>query len=70
MKFFRTAFFPALLLMASNVSAQAPEMADPMRSNGKIYVVVAVAAIAVLTMGLFMINLERRISKMEKKQGN
>ncbi len=70
MKFIRTAFFPALLLIAGNVSAQAPEMADTMRSNGKIYVVVVVAAIAVLIMGLFMINLERRMRKMEKKQGN
>jgi K+-transporting ATPase A subunit len=45
---------------------QAPEMADTMRSNGKIYVVVLVLATIFVGIVAFLIHLERRIKKMEQ----
>jgi len=49
------------------LNAQNSIMADTMRTDGKIYVVVAVASIVVLVLGLFMINLDRKVSRIEKK---
>ena len=46
------------------------EMADVMRSNGKIYVVVAVAAVVMLGIIIYMITLDRKISGLEKKIEN
>jgi CcmD family protein len=43
-----------------------PEMADLMRSNGKIYVVVVVAALVFIGITIYLINLDRRIKKLEK----
>jgi hypothetical protein len=43
------------------------EMADIMRSNGKIYVVVAVAAIVMTGLIIYMITLDRKITSIEKK---
>jgi succinate dehydrogenase/fumarate reductase cytochrome b subunit len=43
------------------------EMADAMRSNGKIYVVVAVLVVIFLGMIIYLINLDRKISKLEKE---
>ena len=46
----------------------APEMADVMRSNGKIYVVVVVAAIVFLGIVIYLINIDRKIRKIENKE--
>ena len=43
------------------------EMADLMRSNGKIYVVVAVALIVMLGLIIYVISLDRKVNKIEKK---
>ena len=43
------------------------EMADVMRSNGKIYVVVGVVAIVFAGLIIFMVNTERKISKLEQE---
>ena len=43
------------------------EMAGLMRSNGKIYVVVAVLVIILTGLILYVIRLDRKISKMEKE---
>lgn len=43
------------------------EMADVMRSEGKIYVVVAVAAIVMLGILTYLIFLDRKISRLEEK---
>jgi CcmD family protein len=42
------------------------EMADTMRSNGKIYVVVAVLTIIFLGIILYILRLEKRIKQLEK----
>lgn len=42
------------------------EMADTFRSNGKIYVVVAVMLVILAGIILYLIRLDRKISKLEK----
>jgi CcmD family protein len=42
------------------------EMADSMRSNGKIYVVVAVLTIIFLGIIFYIVRLEKRIKQLEK----
>ena len=42
------------------------EMADTMRSNGKIYVVVAVILTILAMLILYLVRLDRKISRLEK----
>ena len=42
------------------------EMADALRSNGKIYIVVLVLLIVLLGVLVFLINIDRRIKKLEE----
>lgn len=44
------------------------EMADTMRGNGRIYVVVAVALTILAGLVLYVFRLDRKISKLEKGQ--
>jgi predicted transporter len=44
------------------------EMADLMRSNGRIYVVVAVMLTILIGLILYVMRLDKKISKMEKQQ--
>jgi hypothetical protein len=58
-----------LFLMLSSLLMAQPaevEMADGMRSNGKIYVVVAVLSTILAGLILYLISLDRRIGKMER----
>ncbi len=56
------------LFMSSLLFAQdKPEMADIMRSNGKIYVVVAVCLIILIGLFLYVMMLDRKIRKMENE---
>ncbi len=48
-------------------SDEKPQMAVGMRSNGKIYVVVAVVVTILLGVVLYLINLDRKISRLEKE---
>ena len=55
------------LLMSSFLFAQdKAEMADVMRSNGKIYVVVAVCLMILIGLFLYVMMLDRKMRKMEK----
>jgi CcmD family protein len=54
-----------LILLAQD-GTNTVEMADKMRSNGKIYVVVAVMLIIFAGIILYLIRLDRKISKLEK----
>ena len=42
------------------------EMADVMRSNGKIYVVVAVCLTILIGLILYMFSIDKKISRLEK----
>lgn len=59
-----------LLLSLLGLSSFAQEdnvaMADTMRSNGKIYVVIAVIVTIFAGIILYLIRLDRKISKLEK----
>ena len=43
------------------------EMADQMRSNGRIYVVVAVVVTILIGLLLYVFRLDRKLSKLEKE---
>ncbi|WP_394990197.1 CcmD family protein [Emticicia sp.] len=58
--------FLILLLTSTNLFAQEVEMADQMRSDGKIWVVVAVIAIVFAGIITYLVLLDRKISKIEK----
>lgn len=65
MKRFSTHIFYILLFVAMPALSQAQDMADGMRANGKIYVVVSVLATIFAGIFFFLIYLERKIKKME-----
>ena len=44
------------------------EMADAFRADGKIYVVVAILSIVFTGIVLYLIRLDRKVSRMEKEQ--
>jgi len=58
-----------LLLLTSFLFAQDVEMADGMRSSGKIYVVVGGLITILLGILLFLIILDRKVSDIEKRIG-
>ena len=43
------------------------EMADTMRSNGKIYIVVAVCLTILIGLFLYVFSLDRKLTKLEKE---
>lgn len=55
-----------LLLNAAAFAQEKPEMADVMRSNGKIYVVVAVCLTILIGLFIYVFIVDRKISKLEK----
>ena len=57
-----------LLVLATITSANAQtESPDFMRSTGKIYVVIAVLCIIFIGIVLFLINLDRKLTRLEKE---
>jgi len=62
----------AVLSLTLNAQDQQPAMADTMRSDGKIYVVITVLSIIFLALAGFLVVIERRVKKLEdelKKNG-
>jgi CcmD family protein len=61
----------ALFMLINTVSVFAQdngvEMADMLRSNGKIYVVVVCIVIILLGLLVYLFSLDRRLKKIEKK---
>jgi len=58
----------ALTIIYVNALAQdKPEMADTMRSNGKIYVVVGVILIVLFGLIGYLFAIERKVKKLEQK---
>lgn len=62
---FAGCLFCSTLLFAQEAK---PEMADVMRSNGKIYVVVAVCLTILIGLFIYVFLLDRKISRMEKNK--
>jgi CcmD family protein len=58
-----------LALVCTTVFAQTPdkpEMADLLRSSGKIYVVVATLSIIFVGLAIYLFSIDRRLKKIEK----
>lgn len=51
----------------SHLAGAQPEMADTMRSEGKIYVVVAILLIIFAGLIAYLVTLDRKVTRMEKK---
>jgi hypothetical protein len=68
-KFRKFVCFLATVLFTITAQAQSAtvEGEDLMRSNGKIYVVVAVVLTIVIGLLAYVFSLDRKISKLEKK---
>jgi hypothetical protein len=50
-----------------SVTKEKPQMAGLMRSNGKIYVVVVVLLIILTGLFIYLINLDRKLSRLENE---
>ena len=59
-------FILSNLILLAQDGTNSVEMADRMRHNGKIYVVVVVMLIIFAGIILYLIRLDRKISKLEK----
>ena len=57
----------SVVLFAQNNDIQ---MADTMRSNGKIYVVFAVALTILIGIFLYLIRLDRKLTRLEKESSS
>ncbi len=55
------------LLISVKLFAQEPEMADALRVDGKIYVVVAVLGVILAGILFYVIRLDRKITRLEKE---
>lgn len=60
--------FLVSILLALQAQAQDIPMADEMRANGKIYVVVAVLGVILLGLIIYLISLDRKIKKLEEER--
>lgn len=63
-----TTVFSLLMLLQATAQEASPEMADVMRSNGKIYVVVLVLATIFAGIIAYLVRIERKISRLEKNK--
>jgi CcmD family protein len=55
------------ILSIAQDSTEAVDMADTMRSNGKIYVVLAVILTIFLGIIIYLVRLDKKMSKLEKE---
>jgi uncharacterized membrane protein len=70
MKYSILTFLFALLFLDTNsqsITNQSASMADVMRSNGKIYVVVAVVVTILVGLIIYLIKIEKNITALEKE---
>lgn len=52
------------------ITESGPQMADDLRENGKIYVVISVIGIIFLALVVFLVYIERKLKKIEDKVNN
>jgi CcmD family protein len=66
---FRKIFFSLLsfLIPFFAFSQSDVEMADTFRSEGKIYIVIAVMAVIFIGLIIYLISIDRKVSKIEKR---
>jgi cytochrome c biogenesis protein CcdA len=59
-------FVATFFCLLATAQDGAVDMADTMRSNGKIYVVVAVCLLILIGLFLYVLSVDRKVSKLEK----
>ena len=59
--------FSVFVYAQDSLKDERPQMADAFRSSGKIYVVVAVLVIILIGLFLYLVNTDKKISRIEKK---
>ena len=59
-------FLAVTIITKAQDGTKKVEMADLMRSNGRIYVVVAVMLTILIGLVLYVVRLDRKISRLEK----
>lgn len=64
--FFLSAILFSVITFSQDAGSKPVSMADEMRSNGRIYVVVAVILTILIGLILYLVRLDRKISKWEK----
>ena len=57
-----------LLTLINHAQTDTAEMADTMRSNGRIYVVVAVVVLILSGLLLYLVRLDKKITRIEKNK--
>jgi len=57
----------ALIVVAFSARAQEPEMADAMRADGKIYVIVVIVVVILIGLIGYLFMLDRNVKKLEEK---
>lgn len=62
------ALIAGLLAILPAYAQEKPEMADLMRSNGKIYIVVAVCLTILIGLFFYAWTIDRKISRMENEK--
>ena len=67
--FYKTSTLSLLPALSFSQTTDVVEMADVMRSNGKIYVVVAVLLIIFSGLAIFLIRIDRKVRRLEKEHG-
>ena len=58
--------FSVIVIAQSSPKDEPPHMADVMRENGKIYVVVAVVVTILVGLFIYLISVDRKVSRLEK----
>ena len=66
-QFVLTILFTSVMVLVNAQGSNEIEMADAMRASGKIYVVVGVVFVIFLGLFLYLIRIDRKITKMEKE---
>jgi multisubunit Na+/H+ antiporter MnhB subunit len=65
-KYLSTLIISLLLTLINHAQTDKAEMADMMRSNGRIYVVVAVVVLILVGLFLYLLRLDKKITRIEK----
>jgi CcmD family protein len=65
--FVKTILLFAFSIAANVVSAKQVEMADGMRADGKIYVVVVIVLVILIGLFTYLFLLDRKLNKMEQQ---
>ncbi|HEV8508493.1 MAG TPA: CcmD family protein [Chitinophagaceae bacterium] len=65
-KYLSALIISLLLTLINHAQTDTAEMADTMRSNGRIYVVVAVVVVILLGLFLYLFRLDKKITRFEK----